>query len=528
VHGRGAEIGRLLECDRLSIAMLWLTRAVLAAFLILLAFRAGHVVLVAIEAISFPLDLDYGEGIVLQQALLILTDRAYGDINSYPFIVFHYPPVYHLVVRCLTALGCDLVVAGRTISVVATVAISGIVGLLVHGGLSSSLTQRARLFGAAAGGLAVFAFLPVALWMPFARVDMLAIAFSLAGLLCAARAPGSRVSLHAAVLFFVLAVFTKQTSVAAPAAAVLMLLITNRADGFRMIAAGLALGLTVLGLAMLLTEGRFLSHLITYNINRYDLGTARKLFAYLIFHLAFLSLAAAALGQGWHDLRRTLAGAGLTAYAKLLRSKLPARIFLMLVIHFIFSGAMLLLVVKSGAGPNYFIPWLCTGAALLGLLFGRVAGVVTGSADTTGWLTPLTEPAFAVCGIVQLLILPDPIHPRIAEGAESRLVAEELIREVRDADRPVISDDMVLLLQAGKEVPWEPAIFAELASIGRWDESLIIYRIRSGSIAFVVTVGTRGQSLFDSRYNSPVADVIDQTFPRKVRRGWLTLHLPPG
>ena len=302
MHDRGAETGRLLQGDRLSVAMVWLARGALAAFLAVLALRAGRVVLVAIEALGFPLDLDYGEGIVLQQALLILTNRAYGDINSYPFIVFHYPPVYHLVVRGLQALGCELVFAGRAVSVVATVATAGIVGLLVHSGLSSSLTQQTRLFGAAVGGLAVFAFLPVALWMPFARVDMLAIGFSMAGLLCAAQAPGSRIRLHFAVLFFVLAVYTKQTSVAAPLAAVLMLLMTSRADGFRMIAAGLALALAALGFAMLLTEGRFFSHLITYNINRYSLTNLRQLFAYLIFDSAFLSLVVAALGHGWHQL----------------------------------------------------------------------------------------------------------------------------------------------------------------------------------------------------------------------------------
>ena len=180
------------------------------------------------------------------------------------------------------------------------------------------------------------------------------------------------------------------------------------------------------------------------------------------------------------------------------------------------------------AGPNYFIAWLCTGAALLGLLFGRVAGAVSGCADPAGWLTPLTAPAFAALGIARLLILPDPIHPRLAEGAASRLVAEELIRVVRTTDHPVISDDMVLLLRGGKEVLWEPAIFAEFASMGRWDETLIVDRIRSGSIAFVVTVGKRGEFLFDSRYTSAVADAIDQTFPRKIERGWLTLHLPPG
>ena len=80
----------------------------------------------------------------------------------------------------------------------------------------------------------------------------MAIGFSMAGLLCAAQAPDSRIKLHFAVLFFVFAVYTKQTSVAAPLAAVL---ITSRADGFRMIAAGLALGLAALGFAMLLTEG---------------------------------------------------------------------------------------------------------------------------------------------------------------------------------------------------------------------------------------------------------------------------------
>ena len=528
MHGRGAETGRLLQGDRPSVVMLWLARGALAAFLAVLALRAGQVVLVAIEAIGFPLDLDYGEGIVLQQALLILTNRAYGDINSYPFIVFHYPPVYHLVVRGLQALGFELVFAGRAVSVVATVATAGIVGLLVHSGLSSSLTQQIRLYGAAVGGLAVFAFLPVALWMPFARVDMLAIGFSMAGLLCAAQASDSRIRLHFAVFFFVLAVYTKQTSVAAPLAAVLMLLITSRADGFRMIAAGLALGLAALGFAMLLTEGRFFSHLITYNINRYSLTTLRQLFAYLIFDSALLSLVVAALGHGWHQLRLALAGAGTASYVQLLRRELPARIFLMLVIHFFLAGAMLLLVGKSGAGPNYFIAWLCTGAALLGLLFGRVAAALSGYTDPAGWLTPLTAPAFAACGIAQLLILPDPIHPRLAAAADSRRVAEELIREVRATDRPVISDDMVLLLQAGKHVPWEPAIFAELASMGRWDESLIVDRMRSGSIAFVVTVGRRGQVLFDSRYTSRVADAIDQTFPRKIQKGWLTLHLPPG
>jgi len=98
---------------------------------------------------------------------------------------------------------------------------------------------------------------------------------------------------------------------------------------------------------------------------------------------------------------------------------------------------------------------------------------------------------------------------------------------IRAADRPVISDDMLLIISAGKEVPWEPSVFAELASLGRWNENLIVGRIRSGEIAFAITQGGRGDELFDSRYNPAVAEALYAAFPREVTVGGLTLRLPP-
>ena len=52
----------------------------------------------------------------------------------------------------------------------------------------------------------------------------------------------------------------------------------------------------------------------------------------------------------------------------------------------------------------------------------------------------------------------------------------QLSAEIASADKPVISDDMVLLIRSGREVLWEPAIFAELASTGDWDERPFVRR----------------------------------------------------
>ena len=78
----------------------------------------------AYKAIQYPFSIDYGEGIVWQQALLIPGERMYGNIDVYPFIVFHYPPIYHLTVRALASVGLDYLTAGRVLSFVSTLLIA--------------------------------------------------------------------------------------------------------------------------------------------------------------------------------------------------------------------------------------------------------------------------------------------------------------------------------------------------------------------------------------------------------------------
>ena len=109
----------------------------------------------------------------------------------------------------------------------------------------------------------------------------------------------------------------------------------------------------------------------------------------------------------------------------------------------------------------------------------------------------------------------------------ARIAEMEVLRDqIAAAPRPVVSDDMVLLRRAGVPVQWEPAIFAELANTGDWDERPFVALIRQRHFAFFVTSGQRGQRLFDSRYNRAVADAMDAAYPVKRIVADYIVHLP--
>ncbi|MEA3039488.1 MAG: hypothetical protein QOE79_2001, partial [Sphingomonadales bacterium] len=144
--------------------------------LALLGFAALRLLLLAGKALLFPYELDYGEGIVWQQMVLIFQGHGYGPIDGFPAIVFHYPPVFHAAAYGLSATGIDPLVAGRLVSLLATLACAWLVG-----GLAARLAEgrAARLCGAFAA-LVALAFWPVGYWAPLMRVDMLAFALGLA------------------------------------------------------------------------------------------------------------------------------------------------------------------------------------------------------------------------------------------------------------------------------------------------------------------------------------------------------------
>ena len=481
----------------------------------------------AIEAIRYPFQLDYGEGIVWQQALLIPGPRMYGDITRYPFIVFHYPPFYHLVVRCLALLGANMLVAGRSVSVASTLMIAVLAAGLSFRASRDETARAPALAGAAVAGLSVFCYWPVVVWSPLFRVDMPATALSFLGVWCAVRSVDHPRQLYLALIAFVLAVYTKQSSLAAPLATVPVMLLATRARTIKACGLGFLLGMVALALLMWVTHGGFLRHIILYNLNRYNLGTAFLAVSLQSSQIVFLVLAIAGIYFGWRGLATQAPFANLAAFGQHLRHNPSSLTRAILLLYFTASTATLATLGKSGGTLNYFIEWMCIWSPWIGTLTAMLVNTALGS---DGHQSPLHRP-IALIMVPILLIYQVALMPSSAATAyrlndsERTKQLGQLLARVDRAKRPVLSDDMVLLMKAGKTVPWEPAIFAELAATGRWDERPIVELIAARAFSFIVTTGKQGQSLYDERYAPAVNRAILTAYPDEQFCADMIVHL---
>ncbi len=466
----------------------------------------------------FPGELDYGEGIVWQQALLIPGPRMYGDLQRYPFLVFHYPPVYHLVVRAVATLaGLPWLVAGRLVSLVSMAATAALAAGIVADDARPISPRPAVLAGAAAAGLLFVALSPIVIWARLMRVDLVALALEFLGMFLALRGLHRPRLLYAAAAVFVLAAFTKQTAVLGAAAAFATLLPRMPGRALRAFAVAVVAGAALFAGLMLATDGGFARHVVLYNVNRFSFWMVfvqiRKL-GFMQSCAPVLVIAAAVVALAVVRVARAQSGTRLRALR-------PAEA--MSVLYFLLGTASLVTLGKTGANFNYALP-LISGAALL-------AGFAM--ADAARTLMRRSSSGIIALALIALLLVQALAAPSI--GARQlvdpayRRQYDEIRGMVERAKKPVFSDDMVLLMQAGREVPWEPAIITELASKGLFDETKIIKLIEAHAFAFVILEGRPGDEWFDSRHSPAVTAAIFRNYPveRQLDRLGLQLRLPP-
>jgi hypothetical protein len=85
----------------------------------------------------------------------------------------------------------------------------------------------------------------------------------------------------------------------------------------------------------------------------------------------------------------------------------------------------------------------------------------------------------------------------------------DVVRFVRTLPGPVYSENMTLLMAAGKELPAEPAIITMLARTGQWDESGFIGRIRNGQFDAIVIETTFNDR---ERFTPRIAEAITRSY----------------
>ena len=475
-----------------------------------------------------PYEIDYGEGIVWQQMRMIIAGHGYGAIDQFPAIVFHYPPLYHVSAALVSKLaGIDQLLAGRTLSVASTLIGGAIVAAIAGRVVRFESGRMAAWICGAWAGLIALSLPNVLMWAAFMRVDMLFVALSLGGFYFGIRALTEPKAVHFAAVLFVGAIFTKQTAIAAPAAVFGTLLYLRPQTALRGIVTTLVVSVIALIPVMVFSDGGFFRHIIMYNVNRINIENGRRTFSVVKASWPYCAVVAWAIFARLSRVAATRPPAPGADLRASLNANPGDASFLMLRVYFVIATVMLLLVFKSGASTNYYLEWQ--------FLLGIYAGIAVFETVFAGneLLKPLYRLAIVCAALayvgwrsVTSYTLFDGYYDMIARQRGSMLRLESL---VRDADKPVISDNMVALLRGGKDVQWEPAIFAELAHKGIWDERPFVAMIKARKFAFFVTSSCPGDKvLYDTRYNPEVSAAMMAAYPVQRALGEYHLHFPVG
>lgn len=483
-------------------------RPQLLLYIILTIFlAAGAAAFVIQSAIAFKTDseMDYGEGIVLWQTANVTNlKKAFRPIEEYPHIVFHYPPLFHLTSRVVAPFTNTLLQAGRLTSILSLAGTCLIGALLAVWTVPAGGSGFARFVGAFTAGTLVFTT-PMWLWGVLMRVDMLGIFLTVCGIALFVLSRRKPWLAFLAFLLFVAAVYTKQTSFAGPLACFILAFVEKPRRALQLAAFSTVLGLAILAMLYTATDGLVLRHWITYNQNPYFpqqiFIRLRNHCSHLIGPLLFAAIFPVALLQ-----RRK--GRLIRRLRVILKRTVFERCVVVVAVYFWASALIAAATIsKQGASDNYFLEMDVVACLLSGLFVGWLARRVS--------LKPRRHLVVFQVIVIIILFLQSGVNLRkvaaLAQTYQHPLPdrSHEVVEFIRNLPGPVYSEDMVILMQAGKEIPAEPAIISALAENGKWDESEFVGRIKRGEFSAVVI---RWSLTNPQRFREPIASAVEERY----------------
>ena len=454
-----------------------------------------------IEALFFDYGLDYGEGPLLDQAVrLSHFQNIYQPIiDQPPYTITNYTPLYPLIqTPFVWAFGPQLWY-GRLISEVATLVTAVFIGLIIH-----KLTNN--IIAAIISGCTFLIFPFVIYWSVLARVDSLALAFSMVGLYFLAIDPTKRKNRIWSAVFIVAAVYTKQSfGLAAPFAAFLFLLKDKpRKKAFEYAGMVAVLGLLIMGLMMILTKGGFFFHVFRANVNPFVWDTVKNYKNEMLTHfpLFFWLAGLYLLGGIWKGMRQNA---------------------WWMVAPYVLTGiAVGVTVGKEGSNVNYFYE-LC---AALSLLTGALIGLA-GDSRHYLWVQ-----------LVMMIALSFPI-----QGAINRTMEEYINRHpnrmlhvlglsrmeqaIDAVEGNVLADEfMDMVVTAGKPLQFQPFEYKMLEGAGVWDQTDFVRAIENQEFDLILLYDPPYWDSRNGRWTPEQLEAIE-TYYRSYRRNAETLIYYP-
>lgn len=404
------------------------------------------VLVMAVNAARMPYQLDYEEGNILNAAVRIVHGMTpYPAPHSWPSVINPYGPVGYEMASWMVRLGGVQLTLPRMMVIGCTVLCCVFIGVIVWREVRSG--PAAVAFGAL-----FLSFGVVSNWMSYLRVDLIALAFSLAAL---AVLEVGRKWWWLASLLIVAGVFTKHTSLAAPAACVVWLW----AEGERRLAlklAGVSIGLGLAGLAYMQwrTHGSFLFYMVgthpdafswrTYFVQLYEHFTANGV-------LSALALVAVAMA--------------------VVRSKAG-----LAVIYFVFATLTTVTIGKAGSNFNHLME---LSAALC------VAAAVGWNELTRAKDRKLRLAATAMVLLLAATVANNAVRMQFAADDAGCEMASTYVRNFRG--QRIIAENMASVVLAGKTL-WisNPFVYTQLVKYGGWSDADLQEQLRKREIDMVV------------------------------------------
>jgi len=464
-----------------------------------------------VRMLLVPAQFDYGEGHVLWMAQQITNaGSSYTPNDHLPYIVFPYPPLYLLAARAVNVVIGDLLVAGRSLSLACSMGIAVVVALTVFLCAPARFPRIWRWAGAAYAAALVLCMESVAGWGSLMRVDMLALFLMFAGL-AVYIIPGRRERWqYVAALLFVLAVFTKQTMFSVPLACAIFGLVKNPRSALRVYGFAIVLGLCGLFFCNSITHGGFWKNIVHYNLSPFSWKTALwQTSSHLRACLPSAAVAAAALLCFWNA--RAVRRFGWKRFLRIRSGRIYDRAIIICGLNWLLAGIWTLSIGKMGSSYNFFLALDISTCFLCGLFLFRF--LATWSANNQDHKTV----SLALVLLFLLMLLP-PGNVMAGFMDHTSLVEEEaqLVRLIRASPGPVMSENLLVMTKAGKEMQIEPSTVTFLARAGRWDERPFLRLLDQQYFKLIVIWNHQGFSNFTAAMISSIerAYSLDQTIGR--------------
>jgi len=457
----------------------------------------------ALQGLLYPFPLDYGEAPLVDQAIRLAQGGAIyrANLDTPPYTITNYPPLYVLAMAPFVAIFGPNFWAGRLISVVGALATAWFLGGIVaaQGGQAQSRDR----FAAWLTALLFLAFPYVVSWAKLARIDLLALALSIAALYVIACRPQSNRALVGTALLLTAAIYTRQSyGLAAPFAAFVWVW-ARRGWRAAFALAGMvaAVGLFLFVILNLATGGGFFFNIVTANVNPFNIDTiiryTRELWGLvpillflcvvLIFFIPARARRKLSAAEGWPMVIPYLAGALLSAGT----------------------------IGKIGSNVNYLLE-LCAALALVaGTVLTWSRKVWRSDVESPGpvWVPPLARSVVLILLAVQVPLLMrftllNPVQD-FKYRSSLRPSLDELRVLVAETAGPVLADEYMGMLTLNNKLLYiQPFEVTQLANAGLWDQTPLLDAIRAETFPLILIHHYRWYPVYQERWTPEMLTAI--------------------